>query len=799
MPIKERIDDILRIRHKKAKIIQGQLERIRQAKEAAEKVSGIKACVLENGQLKAGSPLADLFANNPDAMIALQNLSEASFVQSANKLIEDYEALYKRFSREYINIAVVGTARQGKSQFIQSITGLDSRCVPAFAGDHCTGASSIIKNSEQHVSVEVELTYKTERELRDEAQSYLDIITDGQFMLGNIDELKTIDKAQITHYLNANMHRHAELTNLSNTFISRFVDHYDEWRGLIGKSKEVKHDENEIMTYVAQHNGKEKEDPDRINFFKFVAVKKAVIKKRFLNPDAGTIQLIDTEGLGANTTDTNDNMIQTIREESDAVIFMKRPEGNTGGSPTAEEGAVFDMVNSSFSDKGIKYWLAFLLNRTLASENGKIPYNETMCRDYLNYMQGHNPSGSQPLPLTHAGIADVSVRSRESALWKHPEDAIDGAEDFLMPFLTKFSLNLEKIDNLYIDSARKDAEAAYAEYELLSEQMKKIISAQVTGGTAANHVHRWSEEVYNEACGKLKKLVEAFAECRNNPCEEIHNKLSSITADMITSSTFLPPVEVLETYNGVKNPRDRLRDTLNAARNEITKQFIAVDVDLGEVIDAAKDQIATCLLDTGKLDMLMPELLEQNVRPFRRLEMIAQEKLDANLYPQLRSAIEDMANYELSIRGSLLYSVRSVLEEFSERNYNLGTNINFNVKTSQLAQQLHSGLWGYLGRMQGKLNAVIKDYDATPSKAIYALCDEFYDRVAYSQDVKLEWHDLYNDYQTLIWMDKLMAQASQTAALNTWKGYVEALDRCKGKTNFILEPIAVEPRKETNA
>ncbi len=106
------------------------------------------------------------------------------------------EKYYRRFSRNTINIAVVGTARQGKSKFLQTVSGLDDRCIPAFPGDHCTGAASIIENSDNE-NVEVELTFKTNQKLLEEAQSYLDQMTGRQIVLSSVDELPSISRERV--------------------------------------------------------------------------------------------------------------------------------------------------------------------------------------------------------------------------------------------------------------------------------------------------------------------------------------------------------------------------------------------------------------------------------------------------------------------------------------------------------------------------------------------------------------------------------------------------------------------------
>jgi predicted GTPase len=54
--------------------------------------------------------------------------------------------IQKRFSRDRIQIGVLGRARQGKSTLLQKLTGLDDTVIPSGNVDHCTGARSVIVN-----------------------------------------------------------------------------------------------------------------------------------------------------------------------------------------------------------------------------------------------------------------------------------------------------------------------------------------------------------------------------------------------------------------------------------------------------------------------------------------------------------------------------------------------------------------------------------------------------------------------------------------------------------------------------
>ena len=767
--ITDRIDNILFQRHQTAEVICRQIDAVKQAKEAAQDIMSTKATIVDaSGNLKPGSPMQLMFASDFDSLSALRNLSASPFFDAADKLIEDYEELYRRFSREFINIAVVGTARQGKSRLLQTLSGLDDRCIPAFTGDHCTGAASIIQNAPNE-HVEVQLTFKSKEKLLQEAQSYMDVMTNKQYRLGSVDELKGLSKERIHAYIeDLPEEKKAEAIALKSEFFRRFVDHYDEWRNLLGQPDKIEHDENEIMYHVAQHNGKKKDD-GREEYFRFVAVERALVRKKFVNEDAGKIQLIDTEGLGANTTNTDSNMIETIRAQSDAVVFVKRPESETGGSPTSGEIKVFGNMRGTFADRKMDLWCAFLLNRTSSAS----PFGDNVdrCRAYLNYMNQNNV-----LPTAQSSIVDVAARTCTN-------EEVVGAEDFIVSFLNDLSKNLKEIDQTYIDLVADDANAAYIEYCNLSGALKNIISLQATGGNNFANVFALLKETNENALAKLRALNIELSEKRNEPCAPIREELKNIVKDIFKR---LPSAqEIRSNYNrrGNITPQTLYAEYLNNFRNEISKTFVEMDTPLDALVAEVKNQIADSLLKDGKLEKIMPELQQQGLCPYEQLSTLAQEVLSEKEYPQLRSAIDFLTEYELSVRGSLIYAVRSKLFEFSMLNSNIATGVSFE---GDVGDSIQYNLDIALGQMQNYLDQIVRQFYVVPNEALYALCDEFYDRVTFSKAVSDEWIKLYGEYQVQIWADELAETNKFRDAIKTWKTYVDAFDRCKSKSNFVI-------------
>ena len=350
--ISTKIEDIIAMRRARRPLLDKRIQDIAAAIAAVKEILALKDRVMDkNGELLTDSPYYSIFNGNPKLLNAIGRvIVPESLLADMQMLLQEYENLNSRFHRDFINIAVVGPARQGKSRLLQSISGLDGRCIPAFDGDHCTGANSTIENG-TNTHVRVCLTYKTKEEVLEEVQGYLDIISNKTEHIYNIDDLPDYTMERLEAMLDKIDKNKANATAKKNILYVRYIQHYSEWRDLIGRAPEWKENEDEIMTYVAQHNGLEQDAPGFRRYFKFVGVRMARIIKAFSYSDAGKIKLVDTVGLGDTSVDTQEKMLQTIKTDSDAVVFFKFPNAVTGGTPLDEEITIFDKVRSMFENR----------------------------------------------------------------------------------------------------------------------------------------------------------------------------------------------------------------------------------------------------------------------------------------------------------------------------------------------------------------------------------------------------------------------------------------------------------------
>ncbi len=100
----------------------------------------------------------------------LETIEVSPIHQDLSNETANLDKLKTRFSRDTLNIAVVGRARQGKSRLLQSLTGLSSAAIPDGRRQHCTGVrSTIFHKPDAELSAEV--SFYDERPFLDEVIS----------------------------------------------------------------------------------------------------------------------------------------------------------------------------------------------------------------------------------------------------------------------------------------------------------------------------------------------------------------------------------------------------------------------------------------------------------------------------------------------------------------------------------------------------------------------------------------------------------------------------------------------------
>ncbi|NET24887.1 hypothetical protein [Okeania sp. SIO1I7] len=225
--------------------------------------------------------------NDAQTSAKLQEINLEKIEADIRTNLTTISKLKARFSRHTLNIGVVGRPRQGKSKFLQTLTGLTPNEIPDGSGQHCTGVMSIIyhqpeveetrgkvySHSEKSLLEEVIKLYYEDLPLGTKPTKLSDFINKGLPALpNNIDT--AVDQAKYE-------------------YLKRYKEHYHEYKNVLELKPIFPITQEKIREYVAQDDVTGKQV-----YYNYLAVKKVEIECEFPHSDIGQIAVVDLPGLG---------------------------------------------------------------------------------------------------------------------------------------------------------------------------------------------------------------------------------------------------------------------------------------------------------------------------------------------------------------------------------------------------------------------------------------------------------------------------------------------------------------------
>lgn len=759
--IGERIQTIIDKRHERLPIIDRKLKALDDIQQAADSAEALRKEMIDaDGNILPG-PHAAILGKQPDVAIRLQQLDFESVrkaVQQSKTALEEYR---NRCSRETVNIAVVGKARIGKSELLKAISGLGNNVIPAFNDTDCTGAASVITNVPGSKLV-AKLTFKSHEAMRQIAQSYLDILIPDlskRPILRSMEEIRTLDIEKVR-----NDTPFGSSSNSKLEYLKKLIEHYDDnngaegWAKFSGAAPMTLSDENEIATFVAQNNGFKQEEPQRRNYYKYLAVDSCDITCSFPK-NIGKICLIDTVGLGDRALGIENNMLQTIGERSDAVVVVHMPQTPTGnGMDDSIEKDLYNPIYEKFSDRNLDDWLFWLLNRVDTSRDNEYPFvNKQWCSSTLEMMRNIRWAGCKTAKA-------ISVIDKDEV-----------EQRFLMPMLESISENLDSIDQIFCNKVNVALENLQDVYLRLCNGAKKALHSDMRSNINLTAVvSNFVDQKIVDIRSKLFAISSSWRTKRDQPCVEVNDAANTIIKKMYSTGEdayLTSKDEILKVLNTGKLPPEVYIECANEIRNKISKDFLNVDIDLRGVIVNMKNEIAKTMYDDLGLSRLCP-VPENSNEAYRWLDDFCDTIL-SDEYPEIRLAMKTVANFDFSVKGFLTYEVRNCLDLLDMRFHNIP-----NVSSDNLSKTASDYYWDLhkiLGSIAGNLKVVLKELYIKPNRAMFAEVADFCDRIYYTDKVKSEWKILLMDQASLLWSDELRNSQEQGIALQQWLDKVEAL------------------------
>ncbi len=744
---------------------------------------------------KKDGALAPLTEKAPGVVETISSLNLTPLLGSSGRaedsgaifrLEEELKRLEKRFSRNRIQIALIGNARNGKSTFLQSVSGLvDNDVIPTSSYTDCTGAVSIIENCDGPFRMEIE--FYSESEFVDYINSCLQ-----QFDLHDLRIKKKEDIRDLIGNNSLKEHHNEDVKN----FYKEYIENPDQYLKCIGLAKKEFTEPRKVVEYVAKYKQihieernsceyeyfREEDDQDIVTLYfnKYVAVKEARIWTKYKFPEAGQIVMLDTVGLGNKNTEDKDKetMYKVLREDTDAAIYnFVVPIGGMSEGPKNEINTIDGVFSNLYALQPENWFIININTYTEASglfpDHAKFVIYDKLCNTILNKMA--NSTFGKEGTDKHKALFAKRVSNN------NPEEVIN---EVMIPLLTAISEKVSGLDEIFMTESEEMATEVYNLYGEICNRLTRAFDNIVAQSPSFL-------STFNENFNKLPlriHLDEYVAELRNNKdkvCVEIVNELKPQLTEL---TSFMPEQEEIATKlrgmdaHHIQNVYFGISDHVTARIISHLKDVSAKAI--SDVQDSVKIRIARLLHDSGRLRLLNLKTgsLTDDSKAIEWLASLCRERLSG--YPELEDAVNAVINFRMNIEGYIYAECIKACEVLQDRSIQfpsddepIETKAKFIWNTiMQKVIALRENLrvrFGIKQELRFGADPNVSEL-AKPSLLIWCLADSFCKQFLYINNGE-DLRNFYCEYAPVIWRDEIQLQEDIKEATESAKELMMSL------------------------
>lgn len=720
MAVKEQIDLILAKRKEKAQAL----------KERKIQVQTVKRRLVDGG-----AELTAIARTIEDETLRKQYIGVVSSLdtQKARRALDILErkldAGIKRFERDYISVATIGKERQGKSQFLQSVGNLDNAIIPAYAASSCTGATSVIWNDGSMTpgTVRATITFRQQADLINIVKPYIQVLDPNYFSGSELsfDDIGYINLHALSLCVETgNANQATALKHLTN-----IVEHFEEIRDLFGASPLTLTDPERIKAFVAQNNGKAPDDPERENYFSYLAVVRADISCPFF-ADVGKLRLVDTVGIGDTKYGIEDAMLDTVDKECDAAITVTRP---ISGVQTTDL-ALYNNLRDKFKLRDTSRWLFYLVNHFVGQNDATVG---TFHKDITE---------------NKWAVADCKIVDASNQNAVH--------EQFLLPMLEKLLKNMDAIDQAYLDELKQEDMLATGALAAFLSDTKELEVVDVNKQMGMEAFLK-GKACFDRMTADLNRVVRYWKGEKDKDNGILWNNVHSIVNNL---EQFIPSAETIQEIsekNGGLLADDVWKVVLHNVRNNITDSFIKIDNVFAKETLVFKDSLVSALYEGLRAlsNNKGQSAEDENCDKVQWLKTMMDEVLDGKeQYAQIHKAFDFLYKFEFNTRAQIIQEVRKQLfiinpicDEYAH------PSVNF--RDENCGEAVYFYLTSRMTVIEDELRYHLTRLCRTPNQAFYAAAEEFYDRLTFASDLKENkltsmsdvWGQFFQEYSVKLW------------------------------------------------
>lgn len=633
--------------------------------------------------------------------------------------------LEKRFSRKNLTIAFVGSAGQGKSRFIQTLTGLTKTEVPDGTKNNCTGVKvTIAHSSDSQTHGEVYL-HTPESFLKENIAPYYPVLHLGnapttldEFINNPLPELKNPSAKAKAYY----------------QYLEKCKNHYSEYQDLLQESSPKPIGKHDIRKYVAQTN----ENNDRTNF-SYLAVQEVKVYCQFPHGDVGQIALIDLPGLGDTVLGDRETLRRSLGQDVDFALFVNMPKGRV---LQEEDYELFDTANQALPELPIEKWSFEILNEVKNPPPGLgIADNRSVCEETKRRIDEE-----KRIKVAQCIIADCA----------NPNEA----SEVLLQVLNYLETHILELDAQYGAIANKSIEQLEQEIKTFLEKARQAF--RVTPKYKNEHV------LFYDLAGKLTRQISRNLQ---NLIQEIQPETLSIEENQKDTEFFKTAIKNIikscQEDTGIHSPEEIndirfdmgagagwisvLEQCIDELRIHIRKKFNSFDSGFEVYVEQVKNQISDALTAT-ELGNLTP------ARGIDFLEFMAREIPED--HPLLKEAFKKLVFFKMTYEYHLEHLILKPLEE--EFNSNAGDIFNPAGKSDEEnIEIIHKILFVKHRNTVSKCRQALEKLEGMPSIIAYGRAKSFVDEVIRSKEIRDAWMALLQEWSSQVFPDHFGKGISQ--------------------------------------
>lgn len=672
----------------------------------------------------------------------LQALREVDFSEIKKRIsdeLKNLEKLKRRFSRDSLNLGVVGIARQGKSRLLQSLTGLSSTEIPDSDRGFCTGSRCTIHHRPEVATYGMVFFHSDRTFLNEIIRPYFE-----KLRLGDVPE--TLEEFALSlPPLPDEIAGDSMLYKAQYRYLEKYHNHLEEYRSLLleGQTKQIQR--HEIREYVAQNDLEGNQ-----NYFKYMAVQKVALFCEFPNTDIGNIALVDMPGLGETGIGAEEQLIKILGEEVDAAIFVRFPKP-PGGDWEAKDVELYSTANKALR-LPIKEWSFMVLNR-----HDKVD-NLGLCEYFAKSLD------KQVIEVVKPAIIANCANTEEANT-----DILDRILDYLIQ-------NIERLDRDYANFCYQELLRIHNAVSIEVEKARKALGVPSMMGDDAIEVPDFRplfRNVWEQLTDKLEELLKELQQegCRLQIAQVYADKIQEVETYCFDSRDDIIPKfsEIEKTRNTKGGYGAAYIIYLHKCRTHISRQFLKLDDGLEVLIDDVKSEVTNVFFaETGGM---LGSLTDKKGTKF--LKYMAENLPDTPSLQRIKEGFEIISNFNISYRNSFQHRIRKHLDT-------LTPDRTAGLNDKPTADEIQQKLQFFYDKAVSECVSELENFSSEPGDAAFGIVEEFVDQVLRSNNAEDGWEQIYYQARGQVWGNKFAEERKLNDIRKEW---VNAVERVAANNN----------------